>query len=52
MGLIDLFRRKRGASTDTSETSTSGSGYTAEITAARESYIAGRTGLGDLTATV
>ena len=34
------------------ETRSSGSGYTAEIISARESYISGRTGIGDLTATV
>ncbi|MGC9420272.1 MAG: phage portal protein, partial [Rhodovulum sp.] len=34
------------------ETRSSGTGYTSEIMAARESYIAGRAGLGDLTATV
>jgi phage portal protein BeeE len=34
------------------ERRSSGSGYTAEIMAARESYISGRRGLGELTATV
>lgn len=34
------------------ERRSSGSGYTAQIMAARESYIAGRSGLGELTATV
>ncbi|MEM8574192.1 MAG: phage portal protein [Pseudomonadota bacterium] len=34
------------------ETRSSGSGYTAEIMAARESYISGRSGVGELTATV
>lgn len=34
------------------ETRSSGSGYTAEIMAARESYISGRQGIGELTATV
>lgn len=34
------------------ETRSSGSGYTAEIMSARESYIAGRSGLAELTATV
>ncbi|RKF22721.1 phage portal protein [Altericroceibacterium spongiae] len=32
--------------------STSGTGYTSQIMAAREAYVAGRTGLGELTATV
>lgn len=50
MGLMDLFRRT--AKLAERETRSSGTGYTAEIMAARESYIAGRTGLGDLTATV
>jgi len=34
------------------ETRSTGSGYTAEIMAARESYISGRQGIGELTATV
>lgn len=51
MGIMDLFRRNVGKSHN-NETRSMGTGYTAEIMAARESYIAGRTGLGDLTATV
>lgn len=45
MGLFDFFRRKP-------EARASGSGYTAMITAARESWITGSSGLGELTATV
>lgn len=37
---------------ETVERRSSGSGYTAEIIAARQNYIAGRSGLGELTATV
>lgn len=37
---------------DKAETRASGSGFTSEILAARESYISGRRGLGELTATV
>ena len=48
MGLLSLFTRK----TEPAETRSSGTGYTAQIMAARESYIAGTTGLADLTATV
>lgn len=46
MGILDLFRRK----SDT-ETRSSGSGYTAEIMAAREAYISGQRGIAELTAT-
>lgn len=48
MGILDLFKRKEPAT----ETRSSGTGYTAQIMAARESYLAGTTGLGDLCATV
>ena len=48
MGFLDLFRRKA----EPQETRASGSGFTAEIMAARQSYIAGASGLGELTATV
>jgi len=41
------FKRKQAQ-----ETRSSGSGYTAEIMAARESYLAGRSGIGKLTGTV
>lgn len=41
------FKRKQET-----ETRSSGSGFTAEIMAARESYISGRQGIGELTATV
>ena len=40
------FKKKQ-----TVETRSSGSGYTAEIISARESYVSGRTGIGELTAT-
>lgn len=46
MGLIDRLFGKRETR------SVSGSGYTSQVMAAREAYIAGRLGLGDLTATV
>jgi len=45
---MGLFQRIFGKA----ETRSSGTGYTADIMAARQSYIAGRTGLGELTATV
>lgn len=48
MGILDIFKRKA----DPVETRSSGSGYTAQIMAARESYISGASGLGELTATV
>lgn len=48
MGLLSLFKRKP----DPVEVRSSGTGYTAQIMAARESYLAGTTGLGDLCATV
>lgn len=48
MGILQrLFGR-----TQPQERRSSGTGYTAEIMAARQSYIAGRSGLGELTATV
>lgn len=46
MGILNLFRRKPV------EVRSSGSGYTAQIMAARESYISGASGIGELTATV
>lgn len=46
MGILDLFRRRPV------ETRSSGTGYTAQIMAARHSYIAGASGLGELTAAV
>ncbi len=48
MGILDLFRRAAPAV----EKRSSGSGYTAEIMRAREAYISGRTGFGELTGTV
>jgi hypothetical protein len=47
MGLLDLFRR----SPKPIERRASGSGFTAEIIAGRESYISGRRGIAELTAT-
>jgi hypothetical protein len=46
MGLMDIFRRKPV------EARSSGAGYTAAIMAARQSYISGASGIGELTATV
>lgn len=46
MGFMDIFRRKPA------ETRSSGTGYTAQIMAARQSYISGASGLGELTAAV
>lgn len=48
MGLLDIFRRKA----DPVETRSSGAGYTAQIMAARESYLAGTSNLSELTSTV
>lgn len=49
MGILDkLLRRTPPAA----ETRSSGSGFTAQVIAAREAFIAGRSGLGELTATV
>lgn len=45
MGMMDIFRRKR-------EVRSSGAGYTAQLIAARQSYIAGVSGLGELTGAV
>jgi hypothetical protein len=59
MGLLDIFRRNpanlpdRGLPANLqTETRSSGMGYTAAIMAARASYIAGVSDLGELTATV
>lgn len=46
MGLLQLFRRKPV------ETRSSGAGYTAEIMAARQSYLSGMSNLAELTSTV
>ena len=48
MGILDLFRRKSPAA----ETRSSGAGYTAQIIAARQQWIAGTSDLAELTATV
>jgi hypothetical protein len=52
MGLLDIFRRGKPANLPDNETRSSGSGYTAAIMAARQSYISGVSGLSELTATV
>lgn len=51
MGLMDLFRRK-GANLHALDTRSSGAGYTAQLIAARQSYITGASGLGELTGAV
>ena len=51
MGFIDLFRRK-SANLPNSETSAIQPGYTASLMAAREAWISGASGLGELTAAV
>ncbi len=48
MGLMDFFRRKAPAV----ERRSSGTGYTAQLMAARSAYITGAAGLGELTAAV
>ena len=45
--MLNFIKRRLGL-----ETRASGSGFTAEVIRAREAYVAGRTGLADLTATV
>lgn len=47
MGVMDWFRRK-----EPNETRSAMSGFTAELMAARESYISGRRGIAELTGTV
>lgn len=47
MKIFDLFRRK-----PETETRSAGSGFTAEVIAAREAYISGARGIGELTGTV
>lgn len=46
------FKRKTPNFGDMNETRSSGTGYTSQIMAARESYISGMSGVGELTATV
>lgn len=46
MGLMDRFRRK------SVETRSSGTGYTAQVIGARQAYVSGVSGIGELTATV
>lgn len=50
MGFMDLFRRKVPAGS--LETRSSGTGYTAQLIGARQAYISGVSGIGELTATV
>ena len=50
MGILDLFRR--GVSPNLQDTRSTGTGYTAEIIAARQSYLSGVSGLAELTSTV
>ncbi|MBN2629094.1 MAG: phage portal protein [Rhodobacteraceae bacterium] len=54
MGILDIFRRNiQDATVQKVETrSAMAAGFTAEIMAARESYISGRSGLAELTSTV
>lgn len=52
MGLMDLFKRSKVADGNVGETRALATGYTTEIMAARESWIMGRAGVADLTATV
>jgi hypothetical protein len=47
MGIMDIFRRKAAI-----ETRSSGTGYTAQLVAARQGYISGASGLAELTAAV
>jgi len=51
MGILDIFRRRNG-NLPQGETRSSGTGYTAQIMAARASWIAGTSDLAELTATV
>lgn len=48
MGILDLFRRKA----EPVETRSSGTGFTAQLMGARQAYIAGVSGIAELTATV
>lgn len=58
MGFMDLFRRniqagdRPNGNLPVSETRSSGTGYTAQVMAARTSYLSGTAGLGELTAAV
>lgn len=51
MGLMDIFRRGRTANLQT-ETRSSGAGYTSQLIAARQAYLTGASGMGELTAAV
>ena len=52
MGLLDIFRRSANDKLSSAETRSSGAGYTAQIMAARQSYISGVSDLSELTSTV
>lgn len=53
MGILSMFRRSTsGGRVPEVETRSSGTGYTAQVMAARASYLGGTAGLGELTAAV
>lgn len=53
MGILDLFRRRSDTAIAVSvERRSSGTGFTAQLIGARQAYIAGVSGIGELTATV
>lgn len=52
MGFMDIFRRGKGDHPPLTETRSSGTGYTAQIIAARSAFLTGSAGLGELTAAV
>lgn len=45
MGIMDLFQRRVSQVGEPTETRASGTGYTAQIVTARESWFAGQSGL-------
>ena len=49
MGILDIFRRKSTVAGHNTETRASGTGYTAQIMAARASYISGGSDVAELT---
>jgi phage portal protein BeeE len=51
MGLMDIFRR-RPANLHVLESRSSGAGYTAQLIAARQAYLTGASGMGELTGAV
>ena len=52
MGLMDLFRRAKGANLPLNETRAVAMGYTADLVAARAEWLSGRSNVAELTATV